>query len=339
MECRRGQTLCVLLSLTQIMSASQGGQSESLGDYARRVRASRVAEIIKQLEPLNDKQLSKLFLKDEGLDIEFQGRSDWERTLYLGKQALVTAFHESAQIKERCQAGKSTGSTECQKGLAEAEEAWSRAKANFLDTVVVGEAKAAKAKEGARPGTTAGADEAEMIRRAKQARAWEELGGPPREPGGSSPTLTAAQPDYVAAYSTDTGPGAVYSWTPLPDGDLISDWKAARIFEVYGGKISFADSILASGTGVIKSICVMIVNSTSDTWSVKFTVRCGAWATTDSVERLEPKTTLKGPATVKRYNWAGRLSYDFNALVYAPDVACNSVTLDVYRRDLERRGP
>jgi hypothetical protein len=161
---------------------------------------------------------------------------------------------------------------------------------------------------------------------------------------------TPAEARCAAALRADTGPGAVYVWSVLANGDLESDWKDARTLDVYGGEITLADRIVASHSGQIKSIAVRIRNTSQDALNIKFSVECGEWSKEEDIV-IEPNETLEGPSVVQRRVWRSHYGYDgqgnpltsyvqsreseYHNFTYTPENSCNSVTLGAFGRDVQ----
>lgn len=339
------------------------GQGESLGDYARRMRACKnfpplckdeaAADAVRQIEPLDEKQLGRFVLRFRDLDKDFPERAEWEHDLFTGKQTFVKAYRDMQRIKESCQSSQGAVPPDCAKRLAETQETLTRAKADFLRNVEVGQDYALTRKPEAEAGKTweKPSDVSQQTKRQwpQGAERGEGQGSSLTSPSAQS-TSAVAQHDYAAARRTDTGPGAVYAWVPLANGDLVSDWKNARIIDVYGGDITLSDSIVANRSGLVKGISVRITNSSREAVEVKFTVKCGAWSKEEDIV-IEPNQTLEGASLVFRRVLRPHYDYDDNGnrltsyvpskeseyhnFTYTPEGSCNNVTLDALDRDVQ----
>src|SRR5579859_5919400 len=138
----------LLIGLTPSFVFCGFGQAESLADFARRMRACKnfpplcksegVEGAVRQLEPLDKKQLSMFVLKFKDFDKDFPKRGEWEETLFASKQAFVKAYYDMVRIKESCNSKEGSSVPGCYRNLAQRQETLENAKSDFLEKVEVG---------------------------------------------------------------------------------------------------------------------------------------------------------------------------------------------------------
>ena len=295
----------ILIGLHTTTLLAQTGQGESLGDYARRMLACEnfpplckdeaVADAVRQIEPLDEKQLGRFVLRFRDLDKDFPERAEWEHDLFTGKQAFVKAYRDMERIKESCQSSQGAVPPACDKRLAQAQEILTRAKGDFLRNVKVGQDKGVPLHESLWP------HESQMMKT--------ELTPSPgtRQTPTDGNRQDARVAEYIARYS--------------------------RLFDVYRGEVFIAVKPVPArpgdstyGLGVISQLEVEVMNRSPESRTVNIKVSCGSWSDSSAFLRIPSNTRYSG--TNRPF---GQPSLIYTP---GPDCTLDNLHLDTLRRDI-----
>jgi hypothetical protein len=260
-------------------------------------RNEGVADAIRQLEPLDGKQLSRFVLSFRDQDTDFPERAKWERDLFTCKQAFVKAYRDMERIRESCGSSQGLVPPYCDKRLAQAQEILTRAKGDFLRSVKVGQDKGVPLHESLWP------HESQMMKT--------ELTPSP----GTHQTPTDGN-------RRDAGIKRIAA-------------KSARTFEVYHGALSVivtpvpgavgSDPASSMGIGEVGQLQVTIRNNSPLAHTVDIIISCGSWSYSE-YRRVPPYMQYSG----------ANVPFGQRMLLYTPGPDCtiDNLQLDTLVRDI-----